>query len=94
VDRRRLADELRRGDASALGPRESAITKYVEALTRAPANIGEDDVNELRDAALSDREILDVVQAATYVAYVNRFALGLGVELESGPGALGQTPHE
>ena len=58
-----------------------------------PVSIGEDDVNKLRDAGLSDREILDVVQTAAYFAYVNRFALGLGVELENDRGALGQTPE-
>ncbi len=82
------------GAARRLTRRETAITKYVEILTSAPANIREDDVNKLRDAGLSDREILDVVQTAAYFAYVNRFALGLGVELENGPGPLGQTPEE
>lgn len=58
-----------------------------------PANIREDDVNQLRATGLSDREILDVVQTAAYFAYVNRFSLGLGVELENDRGALGQTPE-
>ena len=83
-----------RAPAQRLTPRETAIEKYVEILTRVPANIRDDDVNKLRAAGLSDREILDVVQTAAYFAYVNRFALGLGVELESGPDALGQTPDE
>ncbi len=87
-----LADELSLGDAQGLTPRETAITQYVEILTRAAANIREDEVNKLRAAGLSEREILDVVQVASYFAYVNRFVLGLGVELESGSGALGQTP--
>lgn len=92
MDRKALADELPQGDGQRLTPRESAITKYVEILTRVPANIRDDEVNKLRAAGLSDREILDVVQTAAYFAYVNRFTLGLGVELESGPDALGQTP--
>ena len=83
-----------RGDGHRLTPRETAIEEYVEILTRVPANIRDDDVNKLRDAGLSDREILDVVQTAAYFAYVNRFALGLGVELENDPDALGQTPDE
>ncbi len=92
MDRQKLADELSHGDAQRLTPREAAITKYVENLTRVPANIRDDDVNELRAAGLSDREILDMVQTAAYFAYVNRFVLGLGVELESGADALGQAP--
>ena len=43
----------------------------------------ETDVQRLRDAGLEDREILDVCQVASYYAYVNRLADGLGVELEA-----------
>ncbi len=81
------------GDAHRLTPRESAITKYVEILTRVPASVREGDVHALRDSGLSDREILDVVQTAAYFAYVNRFALGLGVELENSSHEIGQTPE-
>jgi alkylhydroperoxidase family enzyme len=42
----------------------------------------EADVSALRDAGLSDAEILDVCQVAAYYNYVNRMADGLGVELE------------
>ncbi len=42
-----------------------------------------DDVRALREAGLSDAEILDVCQVTAYYAYVNRLADGLGVELEA-----------
>ena len=42
----------------------------------------ERDVQRLREVGLSDAEILDVCQVASYYNYVNRLADGLGVELE------------
>lgn len=41
-----------------------------------------DDVQALRDAGLQDRAIHDVAAVVAYFNYVNRVALGLGVELE------------
>ncbi len=40
------------------------------------------DVAGLREAGLSDAEILDVCQVTSYYNYVNRLADGLGVDLE------------
>ena len=42
----------------------------------------EEDVISLRDAGFTDRDILDINQVASYYAYVNRTADGLGVGLE------------
>jgi uncharacterized peroxidase-related enzyme len=66
-----------------LSGRERAICDYTAKLTRAPSSMREDDVRGLRQAGLSDAEILDVCQVGAYYAYVNRLADGLGVELES-----------
>ena len=41
------------------------------------------DIEALREAGFDDRAILDVCQVASYYAFVNRLADGLGVELES-----------
>jgi alkylhydroperoxidase family enzyme len=41
------------------------------------------DVAHLRDVGFSDRDILDICTVASYYAYVNRIADGLGVQLES-----------
>jgi alkylhydroperoxidase family enzyme len=43
----------------------------------------ERDVERLREAGLSDAEILDACQITAYYNYVNRLADGLGVELEA-----------
>lgn len=42
----------------------------------------EADLAPLRGVGLSDRDILDANLTASYFAYVNRVALGLGVALE------------
>ena len=56
---------------------------YTVKLSLEPWNMGEADVQELRDAGFSNNGILDIVQVTGYYAYVNRLADGLGVELEA-----------
>ena len=56
--------------------------RYAEKLTIEPWNMVEDDVIRLRDGGFTDLEILDINQVASYYAYVNRTADGLGVGLE------------
>jgi alkylhydroperoxidase family enzyme len=55
----------------------------VEKLTVAPTSIVESDVESLRRVGLDDRMIHDVAAVASYFAFVNRLADGLGVEPES-----------
>ncbi len=55
---------------------------YCAALTLSPGKMEVNDVDKLRQAGFSDRDILDINQIAAYYAYVNRLADGLGVELE------------
>jgi len=62
--------------------RLSAILAYAERLTREPAEVGEGDVERMRDAGLDDEAILHVCEVASYFNYVNRMADGLGVRLE------------
>ena len=56
---------------------------YVDRLTRVPASITSADVEALRQAGFEDAAILEICQVASYFAFVNRMADGLGVELES-----------
>jgi len=69
--------------AAELSARERAMVDYAVKLTTAPQTMAESDVASLRDAGLSDGEILDVCQVVAYYNYVNRLADGLGVDLES-----------
>lgn len=65
-----------------LSERRNAMLGFVEKLTETPGQMAEDDVERLRAAGLSDRDILDIVEVASYYAYVNRVADGLGVAVE------------
>jgi uncharacterized peroxidase-related enzyme len=63
-------------------PAERAMLDYSLKLTREPWTMTRDDVERLRAAGLSDSAILDLNLTASYYAFVNRLADGLGVELE------------
>lgn len=62
-----------------LSPRERAILGYVDTLTRTPARVGQDDVAALRAVGLDDRGVLQVNLIASFFAFINRVADGLGV---------------
>ena len=63
-------------------PRERAMLGYAMALTHRPAEMKRTHLQPMRDAGMSDAEILDANQVVSYFAYVNRVVDGLGVELE------------
>ena len=63
-----------------LEPRLSNIVRHAEKLTSAPSAMTESDLGELRAVGLSDKDILDLVLVTAYFNFVNRIALGLGVE--------------
>lgn len=63
-----------------IDPRRLAILDYAVRLTKEPASVTEDDIRRLREAGLSDRDILDVNLITCYFNFVNRIAEGLGVE--------------
>jgi uncharacterized peroxidase-related enzyme len=63
-----------------LEPRLSNIVRHAEKLTDAPGAMTESDLGELRAGGLSDKDILDLTLIAGYFNFVNRIALGLGVE--------------
>jgi uncharacterized peroxidase-related enzyme len=63
-----------------LEPRLSNIVRHAQKLTSAPEAMTESDLGELRAVGLSDRDILDLTLITAYFNFVNRLALGLGVE--------------
>jgi len=78
-----LLAALERDPASAtLDDKQRALVDYALKLTLTPERISERDVQELRDAGLSDAAIHDVAAITAYFNFVNRMASGLGVELE------------
>lgn len=55
---------------------------YALKLTRDAGEIAAQDIDALRNAGLDDRAIHDAAAVTAYFNFVNRIALGLGVELE------------
>ena len=60
---------------------ERAMLEYVEKLTLTPSCMTEADVQKLRDAGWSDRDILDIVHVCAYFNFRVRVVDGLGLEL-------------
>lgn len=56
---------------------------YARKLTLEPSSVTENDLADLRAAGWSDAAIHDIAAVTAYFNFVNRIALGLGVELES-----------
>jgi uncharacterized peroxidase-related enzyme len=63
-----------------LEPRLSNIVRYAEKLTTAPGAMTESDLGELRAEGLTDDDILDLTLVVGYFNFVNRIAVGLGVQ--------------
>jgi uncharacterized peroxidase-related enzyme len=60
--------------------RAKALIDYALKLTIKPRSATSEDVEALRRIGISDSEILDLVLLTAYMNYVDRIALGLGVE--------------
>lgn len=70
-------------DWPGLSEADRAMLAYARKLTTGIWKMEADDVNNLRLAGFSDRQILEINLAAAYMNFVNRLSQGLGVELES-----------
>ncbi len=80
-----LSQAIYRGEwrtASALDDRDRAMLGYVEKLTRDPASVQREDLDDLRAHGLDDTGILQVNLIASWFNYINRVADGLGVGRE------------
>jgi len=62
-------------------PAEYAMLEYAEKLTLTPSAMTEADVQKLRDAGWSDRDVLDIVHVCAYFNFRVRVVDGLGLEL-------------
>lgn len=58
-----------------LDARREAICGYAEKLTRAPRELGEDDLRRLTDVGLSLEEAWDVIEIAAMYNFTNRLAM-------------------
>jgi len=84
VGEKELADHLERKgwEDAPLTPAERELCAFAERLTRSPGAMKREDLESLRRAGWSDREIHDAVQVIAYFNYINRMADALGVDLE------------
>jgi uncharacterized peroxidase-related enzyme len=64
-----------------LSEAEYAMLEFAEKLTLAPSNMREADVQKLRDAGWTDRDILDIVHVCAYFNFRVRVVDGLGLEV-------------
>lgn len=70
-----------------LPARWRALLEFAEKLSRAPHLLAAPDVEALKQAGLTDGGVLDVVQLVAYQSFVDRVALGLGVDVSVGEAA-------
>jgi len=63
-------------------PEDRALCAYAVKLTERPAEMREEDVEELRSHGYDDHEIHDVIQVVSYFNYINRVADAVHVDLE------------
>ncbi len=59
------------------------MLEYATKLTLLPSKVTSRDVDQLRRAGFSDRDVLDIAEVTAYYAYANRIADGLGVHVET-----------
>jgi uncharacterized peroxidase-related enzyme len=71
-------------DTAGLDARRLAMCRYADKLTRTPGRMTPADLTPLRDAGLSDTDILHLCEVVSYYAYANRITDGLGVLSEVG----------
>ncbi len=62
-------------------PKQTALLVYGAKLSSTPEQMTIDDIRSLREAGVSDTEILEAVQATACFAYWVRFINGLGINL-------------
>ncbi len=79
-----LLESLKRNfESSNLTNKDLALLRYAVKLTRAPGEVSEADVEDLRRAGLTDDEVLRVNLITSYFNFANRVVSGLGVPLET-----------
>ena len=77
---KKLINDFRTVDIS---EKKRKMLEYVFKLTKTPYDIKKADVELLRKYGFSDEDILNINLITCYFNFVNRIALGLGVEFSS-----------
>ena len=61
--------------------KDKAMLAYAEKITLNQSDVGESDIQALREAGWSDLEILDIAAVTSYRNFITRIADALGVQL-------------
>ncbi|MFV8753437.1 peroxidase [Nannocystaceae bacterium ST9] len=77
-----VATVARDWTAARLRAGDRAMLSYAVELTRAPAGMGEADIEALRAAGFDDSAVHEIVQIVGFFNYYNRIADGLGIAVE------------
>jgi uncharacterized peroxidase-related enzyme len=80
-----IARDYRTADIDA---KDKAMLAYAEKITVNPSDVGESDVQALREAGWRDVEILDIAVVTAYRNFITRVADALGVQLQESHGRL------
>lgn len=87
-----IRESLEKGNFEAIEQQAyRAGLQYAEKLTLRPSELTANDVENLKQAGLSDGEVLEINQVVSYFNYANRTVLGLGVTTEGD--ILGLSPN-
>ena len=73
---------LNHPDQIATSAADQAMLAYAVKLTVTPSQMTREDVERLSEHGFNEQAIHDVCAIASYFAFANRIADGLGVELE------------
>lgn len=73
---RRLATNY---PAAPVDPKELALYRLADKLTRNPADIQKADVDRVLEAGWSEAALIETVLTASWAGFINRVAFGLGV---------------
>ena len=74
-----LAEDYRR---ASLDAPTRLLLEYAEQITRDATRITKGDIDRLKAAGFSDKDILEATHIAAYFNYVDRLADALGVQLD------------
>ena len=78
-----MAEQVKQNyEFAKLSPRQKALSKFAELVTRTPFAVRPQDLETLRKHGLTDRDILDAVEVISYFNYINRVADALGIDPE------------
>lgn len=77
-----------------LPDKKARMLSYALKLTTSPSQVSDEDIDELKDAGYSDRDILDMNLIAAYFNFLNRVALGLGVDCDEREGGAPDSPDD